>query len=486
MGLNLKAIIKIMGAILTILGISMIPSVIVSLIYDEYDVAIAFIKLLIPIVIIGILIIRKIDVKRNKLKIREGFLVVALTWLTASILGAFPFILTGSTDNFINAFFESTSGFTTTGATILNNVEILPKGLLFWRSFSQWLGAMGILIFAISLLPALGISGQRMAKAETPGPTLNKLVPRMSDSAKILYFIYIIFTIVAFLLFVAKVNTFDAIILAFSSVASGGLTNYNNGIAHFNSLYIESILFIFTLLVCVNFTLYYNIIRGNLRDFFSDRELRAFIGILITAIILIATNLWITNTYDSLGESIRYSVFQSSSFITTTGHFATDFNQWPSFSKMILFLLMLIGACSSSTGGGIKVIRVLILFKLIQRGFYKRLHPRAVVPIKIQDKAVPTESVTGITSYLYLYIFIFTLSTLVLSFENIDLLTIFSTVAAIINNVGTGLDIIGPMGSFDGFSAFSKLYLSILMLVGRLELFTIVILFTPSFWNPDR
>ncbi|NLY71759.1 MAG: TrkH family potassium uptake protein, partial [Clostridiales bacterium] len=457
-----------------------------SLIYNEQSVAIAFIKLIIPTILIGIYIIRKIDVKRTKLKIREGFLVVALTWLIASILGAFPYIMTGLIDNFINAFFESTSGFTTTGATLLSNVEILPKGLLFWRSFSQWLGAMGILIFAVSLLPALGISGQRMAKAETPGPTLNKIVPRMSDSAKILYLIYIIFTVLAFLLFLRKVNIFDAILLTFSSVASGGLINYNDGIAHFDSIYIESIVIIFTLLVCVNFTLYYNIVRGNLREFFSDRELRTFIGILITAIILITANLWLTDTYDTLSESIRYSIFQSSSFITTTGHFSTDFNQWPSFSKMILFLLMLIGACSSSTGGGIKVIRIIILFKLIQRGFNKKLHPRAVIPIKLQDRPVPIESVTGITSFLYLYIFIFSLSTVVLSFENIDLLTIFSTVAAILNNVGTGLDIIGPMGSFDGFSAFSKLYLSILMLVGRLELFTIVILFTPSFWNPDR
>lgn len=487
MGLNIKAIIKITSAIIALLGIAMIPSFVVSIIYREFEVAVEFIKIILPTMLIGFFISRKVKTKSNNLKIRDGFLIVALSWFIASLIGSAPYMLTDVIDSFTDAFFESTSGFTTTGATVIADIEILPKGILFWRSFCQWLGAMGILIFAISLLPALGMSGQLMARAETPGPTLNKLVPRMSDSAKILYIIYIVFTISAVLLLLfGGMNLFDAIIAAFSSVSSGGLSNYNMGIAEFGNLYIKYIAAIFTVLVCINFTLYYNVINGNWHDFFADRELRTFLGILAGAVLLITGNLWIAGVYGTIPEAFHYAFFQASSFITTTGHFSTDFNQWPSMSKMIMFLLMLTGACSASTGGGIKVIRIIVLFKLIRRGFYKRLHPRAVSPIKVHDKIITSENMTGITSFLFVYIFIYLFSILILSFENTDLITAVTAVAASLNNVGTGFELVGPTGTFAEFSGFTKVYLCFLMMVGRLELFTILLLFMPSYWNPNR
>jgi trk system potassium uptake protein TrkH len=346
---------------------------------------------------------------------------------------------------------------------------------------------MGILVFAISILPALGISGQHMAKAETPGIFLSKVTPRMTDSAKILYVIYIFFTLAAIILFkLGGLNTFDAFIAAMGSVASGGLSNYSGGISYFNSGYIELVAATFTILTCINFTLYYNIVKRKWKEFFGDLELRVFLLILLGSGILISANLWLSGSYGSIGESLRYGLFQSSASMTTTGHFSANFDSWPTFSKMVLFLLMLIGASSSSTGGGMKVIRISILIKLIRRGVFMRIHPNAIAPVKIQGKALPQEMLSGVMSFLSLYAFIFTLSALVLSLENLDFLTTITAVAATMNNVGTGMGLVGPEGSFALFSGFTKIYLSFLMLMGRLELFTVILLFMPSFWNPDR
>lgn len=487
MGFNGKAIIKIIGYVLILLGLAMVPSVFVSLLYGEYKVAVTFVTIIFPIVGFGVILGTTMKVKKPRLKVREGFLIVATTWLLASILGALPFLLTGSIENVIDALFESTSAFTTTGASVIVSIESMPKGLVFWRSFSQWLGGMGILVFAVSLLPTLGISGQHMARAETPGPTLNKIAPRMADSAKILYLIYLGFTLVStILLLLGGLNLYDAVIAAFGSVSAGGLSNYTVGITHFNSIYVEFVVSVFTILVCLNFTLYYMLIRGDWRDFFADREFQLFLLILGLAFVLVSADLWVNNRFDRGLDAIRYGFFQVTSFLTTTGHYSANFNLWPSFSKMILFLLMLIGASSASVGGGIKVIRVLVLFKLVQRGAFRRLHPRAVVPIKINNKVLPSENMAGIMSFLYLYIIVFVASVLILSFENLDLLSTMTATASMLNNVGTGFELVGPNGTFDHFSGFSKLYLCFLMLMGRLELFTIILLFTKSFWNPDR
>lgn len=487
MALNFAAITRILSFVVILLGTAMIPSCVVSLLYKEYSTALSFFTLIMILLILGLSINFAIKVKVSKLKLREGFLIVALSWFLASLLGCLPYLITGSISSFSNAFFESASGFTTTGATIIEDVENLPKGILFWRSSSQWLGGMGILVFAISILPALGISGQHMAKAETPGIYLSKIVPRMSDSAKILYIIYTAFTLAAILLFkLGGLSLFDSCIASMGSVASGGLSNYNGGIVHFNSIYIEFIAALFTVLTCINFTLYYSVVRGKWNDFFSNPELKTFIFILLSGGLLIGVDLKFRGVYDTVGESLRYGFFQSSAFMTTTGHYSANFDLWPTFSKMLLLLLMIIGASSSSTGGGIKVIRLIILFKHIKRGIFMRLHPNAVVPIKIQGKTLSNEMMVGVISFLSLYSFVFMLSTLVLSLENLDFITTVTAVASTLNNAGTGMGLIGPTGSFAVFSGLSKIYMSFLMIMGRLELFTVVLLFTPSFWNPDR
>ncbi|MGI6752201.1 MAG: TrkH family potassium uptake protein [Anaerovoracaceae bacterium] len=487
MGFNRHGIIKVVCTVHIVLGFAMLPSFIIAVLGREYRAAVVFAALILLLLGVGYPVMKKASPKSPNLKIRDGVLIVALSWILASLLGTLPYLLTGAIDNFAKAFFESTSGFTTTGATILTDLEGLPMSLIFWRSLSQWLGGMGILVFAISILPALGIGGQKIARAETPGPVLDKLTPKMTDSAKILYIIYFSFTLSAFLLLLlGGMNPFDAIIQSLGSVATGGLSNHAEGIAYFDNFYVEMVLSSFTILSSINFTLYYTLIQGNWKDFIGNWELRTFLLILFLSVILIGSNLVASDVVSTPFEAFRLSLFQASSAMSTTGHFSTDFNLWPPFSKMLLLILMSIGACSASTGGGLKVIRFMVLFSLIRRGFQKRLHPRAVIPVKFHGKVIPQEVVSSIAAFFHLYLFLFILSLLVLSFENLDLLSTFSAVIATMNNCGTGLGLVGPSGSFAVFSDFSSIYLCFLMLAGRLELFTMILLFSPSFWNPDR
>lgn len=487
MELNYKAITKVAGMVFTILGITMIFPFMVSLFYHETQVAFALLKTLIFSLIVGIVILWKVKPSATSLKIRDSFLIVALCWFLASLIGAFPYYLSDSVNHFIDAFFESTSGFTTTGVTILPDIALLPKGLIFWRSFTHWLGGMGILVFAISILPALGIGGQRIARAETPGPTLEKLSTRMSDSAKNLYIMYILLTIVAIILLkLGGLSFFDTLVHAFSSMGTGGLSSSLNGGTHFDSLYVETIVTIFSLLASINFFMYHHMIHGHWKDCLEDAEFKAFFIILGTVTLLITLNLWSTGTYDSFGSSFRHAFFQSSSFMSTSGYSSADFTLWPSFCQMALFLLLFIGGCSASTCGSIKVIRVLVFIKLIARGLNKRLHPTAVVPVKISGKTISSERISSITNFILLYFAIFIISTVIISLDNVDMVTTISASAAVLSNTGVGMGLVGPSGSFEIFSMPIRLYMSFLMLVGRLELFTIIVLLTPSFWNPRK
>lgn len=487
MVLNYRAIIKLSGIIVVLLSCLMLPSLLVSLLYGEADAAKAFILTIAPMLVAGIIITLSVKADFNHLKIRDGFAIVALCWTLGSALGAVPFVISGYVPNFIDAFFETVSGFTTTGSSILTDVEALPKGLLFWRSFTHWIGGMGIIVFAIALLPMLGISGQRIARAETTGPVFGKLTPKITESAKILYTIYIGLTLlqVAFLL-LGGMSLYDALINTFGSVGTGGFSNYNVSVTHFNSLYFEIVISVFMLLAGMNFTLYYYLLRGNWRELFSDSELRCYYIIFGSAVLLIALNLWFSGSYDSMGESLRYSLFQSASIMTTTGFASTNFDLWPTFSKMILFVLMFVGGCSSSTSGGIKVIRILLIFKLMKRGISIRLHPRAVISIKINEKPIPADTISAVANFVLLYFVIFFVGTLLLSLENFDLTTTASAVASCLGNIGPGFNLVGPMMNFSLFSDASTLMLAIIMLIGRLELFTIILLFTRQFWNPDR
>lgn len=487
MVLNYKVILKITGIIILIISLSMTPSFLVSLFYGESDMAISFVKSMIPMFLIGLFLVMTTKPASPNLRIRDGFAIVALCWVLSSLLGSIPFMISGYIPRFADAFFETASGFSTTGASILTDVEVLPKGLLFWRSFTHWLGGMGILVFAIALLPALGIAGHRIAKAETTGPTLGKLTPKLTDTAKILYIIYIIFTILeTILLMFGGMNLFDSLIHTFGSVGTGGFSNYNDSVGHFNSTYIDLVISFFMILCGINFTLFYHIIQRRFKEFFRDSELRCYFIILGGSILFIALNLWWTNTYESAGQSLIFSIFQTASIMSTTGYATDNFDLWPSFSKIILLFLMFIGGCSASTTGCMKVIRILVLFKLIRRGIELRLHPHAVISVKLDGKAVSADTVSAITNFIMLYLSVFVLGSILISLDNFDLITNISAMASCLGNVGPGFGLVGPTLNYSIFSEPIKIFLALVMLAGRLELFTIILLLTPSFWNPDR
>lgn len=484
MSFNVKVIMKIIGIISVIVGISMTLPLTVSLVYGEKETETAFIKSMALALIAGSLILAVFRSDSSMLKIRDGYLIAAICWFVASFFGAFPYMFSGVLPSFGDAFFESVSGFTTTGATIIDDFSAIPKGIQLWKSFSHWLGAIGILILAISFLPALGINGLKIASAEVPGPTVEKMSTRISDSARKLYTIYVSFTLIEIiLLLLGGLNLFDALIHTFGSIGTGGISNYSNGVAHFKSLYIEIVIILFSTIASINFVLYNQLLKGKWKEFFKDEELRVFLAILASAALLIALNLWLSGTYHSPRLTIRNSIFQSAAFMSTSGYAITDYTLWPSFSQMILFCLMLTGGCSASACGSIKVIRVMILFKLIVRGMYKRLHPNAVVPVRIGEKIISADTVSKVSSFAILYFTIFVVSSLIISLENYDLLTTISAAASSLSNTGLGMGLLGPNGNYEIFSLPTRLYLAVLMIAGRLELFTIIMLVSPSFWK---
>lgn len=486
MRLNYALMGRLIGLIVMILGLAMVPALLVSLFYHETEAVSAFLRSMIPMALTGSLLVWRIKPKSTYLKLREGSLIVALSWLLASLLGAVPYVLSGAIPDLADAFFESASGFSTTGASIIRDIEAVSHGVVFWRSFTHWLGGMGILALIISILPALGIGGQRIAQAETPGSTTNRMAAKMSDTGRILYLTYLSLSMIQFfLLLLGGMNGFDAMIHTFGSMGSGGLSNYSNGVAHFNSFYIEMVISVFTILTTINFTLYYHMIRGQWYDFLRDPEFKVYLGIILSTTILIAANLTASGLYDPT-HAMRYALFHSASFSSTSGFSIVDFDLWPSFSKMLLIILAIIGGCSASTGGGIKVIRIIVVYKMMIRGLFVRLHPRAVVAIKVHNKTVPSDVASGITSFIFLYFSIFVVSVLILSLENLDMITTITAVIATMSNVGVGFGLVGPASSFDVFTDPAKIYLSILMLAGRLELYTLVVLLSPTFWNPDK
>lgn len=481
------ALCKIVGLAFLVIGLTMLPSLIVAGIYKEIPALLAFLYTIMWTVGLGVPLMYLGQDFEEDLRIRDGFFVVTLVWLIAAIAGASPFILSGAIPNFIDAFFESCSGFSTTGCSILTDIESLPKSILFWRSFTHWIGGMGILIFAIALMPSLGISGQNVIVSEAPGPTLDKLTPKISDTAKMLYSIYFLFTVVeTALLCFGGMSLYDALIHTFGSVGTGGFSNYGDSIAHFDSAYIQIVITIFMILCGTNFNLFYLSYKQHWNYFKHDSEFKLYIGIIVGSTVLIMLNLRFSGVYDNTGETLRHSIFQVSSVLTTTGYATADFNLWPTFSKMLLLMLMFVGGCASSTGGGIKVIRILVLLKLIRRGIATRLHPRAVVNIRMNETTIPSETITNTTNHAFLYLMMMFISTLLLSLNGFDVITNFTAVITCLGNIGPGFNLVGPMGGFSMFSGPAKLLCSFLMLAGRLELFTLMIILTPKFWRPNR
>jgi len=423
--------------------------------------------------------------KHSNIYARDGFAVVALAWLLMSVFGATPFVLSGDIPNYVDAFFETVSGFTTTGSSILTEIEPLSKSCLFWRSFTHWIGGMGVLVFVMAILPMQNDRGMHLMRAEVPGPTVGKLVSRMSDTAKILYTIYFGMTLILILLLMTGgMSLFDSCIHAFGTAGTGGFSNRNLSVGAYNNPYFDVIIGIFMLLFGVNFNLYYFLLIRKFRDVFRSEELRTYL--IIVALSVITITLDIYKMYDSPLTGLRHAFFQVSSIITTTGFATVDFNLWPAFSKVVLVTLMFIGACAGSTGGGIKVSRIIILAKSSYHDMKKMLHPNAVSIVRLEGKPLQEKEVRGVHLFITVYIIIFILSVLLLSLEGYDLTTTFTAVAACINNIGPGLEVVGPMGNFSSFSCLGKLLLSFNMLVGRLEIFPMLLLFAPSIWKRRR
>ena len=422
--------------------------------------------------------------KRSSLYARDGFAVVALAWVLMSVFGAMPFVISGDIPNFVDAFFETVSGFTTTGASILTEIEPLGRGVLFWRSFTHWVGGMGVLVFVMAILPMSAGDGHGMhlMRAEVPGPSVGKLVSRMSDTAKILYGIYLVLTVIEIiLLMVGGMPLFDSCIHAFGSAGTGGFSNRNLSVGAYDNAYFDVVIGVFMLLFGVNFNLYYFLLIKRFKDVFHSEELRAYLGIVAAAVIAIAVD--ILHIYGSVGKSLRYAFFQVSSIITTTGFATADFNTWPTFSKGILMVLMFIGACAGSTGGGVKVARVVILVKSSLADMRKMLHPNAIATVRFEGKPLTERSVRGVHVFISVYVLVFAVSFLLLTLEGFDLVTTFTALAACINNIGPGLEVVGPMGNYAQFSPWAKLLLSFNMLVGRLEIFPMLLLCAPSIWK---
>ena len=482
--MNYKMMGRFIAQILMITGVFMLPALAISVYCGETAAVYAFLLTLgVFAMVIGLLMLTCRGAA-SAFYAKEGLVCAGASWIVLSLLSCLPFYFSREIPSYMDALFEIVSGFTTTGASVLPAVEPLSKGILYWRSFSHWLGGMGVLVFLLAFTQSGG-KGQgftmHLLRAESPGPNVGKLVPKMRKTAAILYLLYICLTIlnVIFLLF-GKMPLLEAVCTAFGTAGTGGFGIKNDSIAGY-SPYLQNVTTVFMALFGINFSCYYLLLIGNFRSVFKDEELRMYLGILVGATLLIAWNL--RGFYPTLGETFRHAAFQVSSIMTTTGFATTDFGRWPAFSQSILLLLMVIGACAGSTGGGLKCARALLLFKGLKRNIHQVLHHRRVQAIRINDQVVEEKVLDNANAYLSAYVIILFLSFLVISLDGYSIGTNFSAVLACFNNIGPGLEAVGPTCNFGGYSALSKLVLILDMLAGRLEIFPILVLFSHSTWK---
>lgn len=473
--MNYRFILKTLGFLLLIEALLLILPLGVALYYNE--TILPFIYTIIVLLIVGGLL-SLIRVKNKNYYAKDGLMITALSWISLSVFGALPFYVSGEIPSYIDALFETVSGFTTTGSSILENIEALSRGLLFWRSFTHWIGGMGILVFAIAILPLSNENSMHMIKAEVPGPFTSKLVPKLKSTAKWLYGIYLLLTILEIvLLWIGGMPLFDSIVTSFGTAGTGGFGIKNNSIAFYDSAYIDYVTSIFMILFGINFNVFFLLIMRKFKQAITNEEMKTYFIIIIVSTILIALN--ILSICDGISEAFRLSFFQVSSIITTTGFSTTDFNLWPQLSKIILFMLMFCGACGGSTGGGIKVSRFIIMIKKNITDFITMIHPKSVRTVKFENKTVTEKTISDVGYYFVLYFVIIGLATLIVSLDNFDFETTISSVVACISNIGPGFSIVGPAGNFADFSSLSKTVLSITMLFGRLELYPMLLLFSP-------
>lgn len=479
--MNKRMVFYMVGRILKLEAALLLLPLFCAIFYGEYKGFLSFLATIAIALIVGFGLTIFNKPKDKTFFAKEGFAIVALSWIVVSVIGSLPFVISREIPSFIDSFFETVSGFTTTGATILKDVEAMSKGMLFWRSFTHWIGGMGVLVLFMALLPSESGRNIHIMRAEMPGPIVGKLVPRIRTTAKILYLIYIAMTLIEIILLLAGgMPLFDSLMHSFGTAGTGGFGIKNDSIGGY-SPYIQWVITIFMILFGVNFNLYYLLLLKRVKAVFKSEELWAYLGVIAASVLIITFNIF--PQYQSISESLRHSAFQVSSIISTTGFSTTDFNTWPNISKLILFLLMFIGACAGSTGGGIKVSRVVLLFKQMRSSLKHMLHPRSVEAVRFEGKKIESSTITNITTYFALFFACFTVIFIILCVADpFDLVTNSSAVAACINNVGPGFSLVGPLSSYADFSGISKFALSAGMLLGRLEILPMILLFAPSAW----
>lgn len=478
--MNYRMLGYVLGRIFMVEAALLLPPSIVAVIHGEWSCLFAFVVTAVGLAVLG-LVLGLRSPANTAIYAREGLAIVALAWVLMSVFGALPFIISGDIPFFVDAFFETVSGFTTTGSSILRDVEAMSYSMLFWRSFTHWVGGMGVLVFTMVVLPVSDGRAMHLMRAESPGPSVGKISSKIRDTAKILYAMYLVLTVVqTILLRLVGLPWYDALITAFGAAGTGGFSNRAASIGAYGSPAVEMITAVFMVLFGINFNVYFFLLIRHFKEAFACEEMRVYLGVIVASTLAVAGNIF--HLYGNVWQSLRYSFFQVASIITTTGYATTDFNMWPTFSKAVLVLLMFFGACAGSTGGGIKISRIIIMCKTAKQDLMRVLHPHAVTTVRFEGKPLDDKTVFGVRTYMNLYLIIFVLSTMVVAINQFDLVTTFTAVASCLNNIGPGLELVGPMVSFADFSPLIKLVLSFDMLVGRLEIFPMLVLFAPSTW----
>lgn len=479
--MNKNLILKTLGLVLICEAGAMVPSIFISIYFGEGDYLAFTYTILFIITVALVLLLRPVDTR--DIGYKEGFAIATFSWLLLAAFGAVPLLISGAVPNYVDAFFETISGFTTTGASVIIDVENLPHGILFWRSLTQWLGGMGFILLTLALIPSLKIAGIKLFKAEFPGPTKDKLVPRIIQTSRQLYKVYFIISILALLMLkTTGLSWFDSFIHTFSSVATGGFSNQNNSIAAYDNLLTELTIVFFMFVGGINFALHYQALKGDFKPLWQDRETRLFVAMIIIALIAVSINLITQLGYD-VEKAFRLSLFQVVSIITCSGFSTSDFNQWPAFSKALFVFLMFVGGCAGSTSAGMKQVRLYILSKSISRQITKLIHPQAVVPVRLGKHVVSDSIVESVHTFFFIYLSIHAIVSILLTAMGLDLLTAFTASLAALSNIGPGLGMVGPASTYADLPVLGKLVLSFCMLLGRLELYTVLVVFSIKFWR---
>ncbi len=478
-----RFIANMVGFLIFSLGISMVFPLLCGLYYQDDSVMPIMTSMAAAVGSGALIYFSSRDKSSTHISHREGMAIVTIGWISIGLYGALPFYLGEVFPSFTDALFESVSGFTTTGASVMTDIEIVPKGFLFWRSFIQWLGGMGIIVLSVAILPFLGVGGMQLYKAEVPSPVPDKLKPRVRDTAKILWKVYLLISILeVVLLLIGGMSLFDSLCHTFTTMPTGGFSTKNMSVAHFDSAYFDMVILFFMILAGINFSLHFQLLKGKSLAFWKDSECRFFLGTVLLLTLIVSLDTY-ANVYKTIGEAFRYGSFQVVSILTTTGYATADYENWPAMSQTIILLCMFIGASAGSTGGGMKCIRIMLCFKYCYKELFALIHPHAVTHVKISGKVVPEDVMRSVLGFLALYMGLFAVSSVILAGMGVDLLTSFTAVASAIGNIGPGFGNVGPIENYAAIPVSGKWLLVWCMLLGRLEIYTVIILIVPEFWR---